>query len=428
MAAVAYSIALIGRKASRTRGFLLREALAVSLSSLWAHKLRSGLTLIGIVIGITSIIAISSITTGLDLYFKEKIANLGLNVFVLNRMGLFQGNFAQWMEALRKSKVLVREDADAIRQNCPLVAQLGTHIESQKDLKYKGRDLENIKLNGHSANMITIGLVKIGQGRYFTDQEDEHREAVCFIGTSVEEKLFVGGEDPIGKEIYISGHPFTVIGVAEKQGTVFGQDQDDFADIPTETYIKMFGGKDWLHFHMRSMSQDSMQAAMDQVRMVMRARHKLPPGRDDDFGFITSSSIQDLWTQLTGTIFFVATLVVSISMVVGGIVIMNIMLASVIERTREVGLRKSLGARRRDIMMQFLIESVALACIGGIAGIALAFGLVQLITFTTPLPAVYPLWAPLLSFALCSAVGIIFGIYPARKAALMDPISALRVE
>jgi putative ABC transport system permease protein len=250
---------------------------------------------------------------------------------------------------------------------------------------------------------------------------------VCFLGHDVAERLFPG-VDPVGKELRVRGLGLTVIGVAAKKGSFLGFSQDNYVKVPYRLHRKLFGGNRSINISVRAADPADMETAIDEVRAVLRARHHLDPGDVDDFNVVTAEGINSLWRNLTATIFSVALFVVGISLVVGGIVIMNIMLVSVVERTREIGVRKAVGARQRDIVMQFLIESTLLSCLGGAVGIAIAYGASAALAANTPLPARFPPWAPAVAFVVCSAIGVFFGIHPARRAARLDPIEALRTE
>jgi putative ABC transport system permease protein len=258
------------------------------------------------------------------------------------------------------------------------------------------------------------------------DWEEYHSRFAAIIGWEVGEKLFPG-IDPIGKEIHIDDHWYTIVGVGEKRGTVLGFSQDNYVKVPLSTFEKIYGSRRNVNISVRA-KEGKMQEAQDQARLAMRTIHKLDYHAEDDFGLISSESVNQLFDLLTRTIFSVSLFVVSISLVVGGIVIMNIMLVSVVERTKEIGIRKAVGARQQDVVNQFLVEAVVLCCVGGAGGVAVAWGISWLIASLTPLPSSFPLWAPLLAFGLSTLIGVFFGIYPARRAGKLDPIEALRAE
>jgi putative ABC transport system permease protein len=300
-------------------------------------------------------------------------------------------------------------------------------VHTSRKVTRGANEVEDVDIGGVDPGIVEIEPYEVDQGRNVNDDENARAAAVCFIGQDIVANLF-GTIDPIGKSMRIDGREFTVIGTAKKKGSVFGQSRDNFVKIPYGTFARMFGSRRSVNISVKAAAGVPLQDSMDQCRVVLRARHHLRYGDEDDFGIVTAEGVNDLWKNLTATIFLVATFVVGISLVVGGIVIMNIMLVSVIERTREIGVRKAIGARERDIRLQFLVESVTLSCVGGAIGVAAALALSWLIRTYSPLPASFPLWAPLLSFGICVAIGIFFGLQPARKAARLNPIEALRTE
>ena len=287
--------------------------------------------------------------------------------------------------------------------------------------------LSNVGLNGGTANWIMLGNTQLGAGRYFTEIEDRHHATVAVLGADVKNNLF-GDSDAIGKTIKIEGRPFTVIGVAVAKGSVFGQSQDAFVDVPIETYFQIYSAHQGIAYAARALDQTVLEQSKDEMRMLLRARRHLRPGQNDNFSVISSDALVGAWDNLTGAIAATAVAVVSVFMVVGGVVIMNIMLAAVTERTHEIGIRKSVGARRQDILNQFLVESSMLAGIGGLIGVSFAWMVAVLVRTATPVPMAVPLSAVLLGVTLSVAVGLFFGIYPAQRASKLDPIEALRVE
>jgi putative ABC transport system permease protein len=406
-----------------TAGFV--EYVSVAMDSLRANKLRSFLTLLGIIIGITSIISVISIINGLDIYWKQKVSNFGPNTFVITQFPITT-NFDKFIEMLKRNPEVRSEDAEAIRRHCASCDQVGIEAHKEVRVRYQNRSLEQIDMGGMTPNIMEIEGHHVEQGRSLTEWEDEHSRFVTVIGYEVAEKLFPGA-DPIGKDLQIGDHWFTVVGVGEKRGTVFGFSRDNYVKVPFSTFQKIYGSRRTVNISIKARLGE-MQQAEDQARLVMRNRHKLDYHAEDDFGLITSESVNQLFDLLTRTIFTVSLFVVGISLVVGGIVIMNIMLVSVVERTKEIGIRKAVGARQQDVINQFLVESVVLCCAGGVGGVVMAYGISSLISSFTPLPSSFPLWAPVLAFVLSTVIGIFFGLYPARRAGRLDPIEALRAE
>ena len=403
-----------------------REAFWIALEALRTHKLRSFLTLLGVVIATTTLIVVMSIVNGMNLYISDRIANLGANVFIVHQYQWAQG-YEYWLKAQRRNKPIRMEDFQFLEENLKGYKNIGADCRLWRgaDIRYKKHTLYEVTVSGATPSMIDIGQQQVEYGRYFAEADYQHAAKVCFIGQDLVEEFFPG-LDPIDKEVLVRGLPFRVIGVARKIGTTFGQSQDNFVHIPLTTLQRTFTSRPQLGVSVQAWDARQMMILEDEVRALMRARHHLPYKEDDDFGINASDTLMDAWRRLTGTIFAVTIGIVAVFMVVGGIVIMNIMLASVTERTHEIGIRKSLGARRRDILMQFLIESSVMAGVGGLLAILLSFGISKLvdIVFTSSVP----LFAVVVGLVLSTGVGLFFGLYPASKAAKLDPIEALRTE
>jgi putative ABC transport system permease protein len=403
-----------------------REAFWIALEALRSHKLRSFLTLLGVVIATTTLIVVMSIVNGMNLYISGRIANLGANVFILHQYQWAQG-YEYWLKARRRNKPIRIEDFEFLKENLKGYKSMGadSRLWRGADVRHKTHTLYEVSISGVTPSMIDIGQQQVEFGRYFTESDYNHSSMVCFIGQDLVEEFFPG-LDPLDKEVQVRGLPFRVIGVARKIGTTFGESQDNFVHIPLSTLKKTFMARPQLAVSVQAWDARQMMVLQDEVRALMRARHHLPFQEDDDFGINASDTLMDAWRRLTGTIFAVTIGIVAVFMVVGGIVIMNIMLASVTERTHEIGIRKSLGARRRDILMQFLIESSVMAGVGGLLAVILSFGISKLvdIVFTSSVP----LFAVVLGLLLSTGVGLFFGLYPASKAAKLDPIEALRTE
>jgi putative ABC transport system permease protein len=404
-------------------GFL--DYVGVALDSLRANKLRSFLTLLGITIGITSIIAVISLIQGMDRYWKTKVSNFGPNTFVITQYPILT-NFDKFLEAVRRNPEVHADDAERLRRFCTSCEAVGVETHRNVRVHYGRQSLDTIDLGGLTPNILEIEGKKIDAGRDFLDWEEDHSRYVTVIGSEIAEKLFPG-IDPIGKEMQIDDKWYTVIGVGERRGSVFGFSQDNYVKVPLSTYQKNYGLRRSVNISIKA-REGEMQQAEDQARLAMRTLHKLGYHEEDDFGVITSEGVNQLFSTLTSTIFSVSLFVVGVSLIVGGIVIMNIMLVSVVERTKEIGIRKAVGARQQDVVNQFLVESVVLCCAGGLAGVLIAAALSWLMATFTPMPSSFPLWAPFVAFVLCTIIGVFFGIYPARRAGRLDPIEALRSE
>jgi putative ABC transport system permease protein len=402
-----------------------REAFWIALEALRTHKLRSFLTLLGVVIATTTLIVVMSIINGMNLYIADHIANLGANVFILYQFN-WTTSYEELLKALRRNKAIRIEDFEFLRDNVKGYKNIGAEAGlGNTEVKYKGHLMYEVNISGETPNMIDIGQAKVESGRYINDTDYQHESMVCFIGHDLVDEFFPG-LDPIDKDINVRGIPFRVIGVAARIGSTFGQSQDKFVQIPLTTFQKVFMARPNLAVSVQAWDAQQMMVLEDEVRALMRARRHVPYKEDDNFGINASDTIMAMWHQITGTIFAVTVGIVAVFMVVGGIVIMNIMLASVTERTHEIGIRKSLGARRGDILMQFVIEASLLALTGGAIGVLLSLMISKIVnvffTSTVPLSAV------LVGLFLSAAVGLFFGIYPASKAANLEPIEALRTE
>ncbi len=406
------------------------EAARIALTSIWSHKLRSFLTLLGVIIGVAVVTAVATVIEGANVYIEEKIATLGSGVFRLQKASITGfGNFEKFLEALRKNPDLTIEDMMALRQSATLAEHIVGQDGSARMVKYGSASLESVGVQGVSPNNIYVSSLEVEQGRYFTEYDDENKKDVCFIGADVVKGLFPA-EDPIGKEIKVGRDTFTVIGVAKSIGSVMGMSQDNFVQLPLKTFLKTIGNRKSASFLIivRAKEGVPLEAVQDQVRVLMRSRHKLDYNQPDDFSVATDEVTQQMFGTITGTVAAVAFPVVGISLVIGGIVIMNIMLATVTERTKEIGIRKSLGATRRDILIQFLVESSMLSGVGGLIGLLLAVLIMTVIGRFAPVPVAIPFWAPFIAISVSTLTGLFFGIYPANRAAKLDPITALRAD
>ncbi|MGD1101496.1 MAG: ABC transporter permease [Terriglobia bacterium] len=409
-----------------------REAFWIAVEALRAHKLRTFLTLLGVVIATTTLIVVMSIINGMNLYIADHIANLGANVFIVHRLQWAQGYEAR-LKAMRRNKPIRIEEFEFLRDNLKDYRNIGAEADLQtinSSARYQNHSVYDVDIAGITPNMIDIGEQKVESGRYVTESDYQHESMVCFIGQDLVDAFFPS-VDPLDKEIMVNGIPFRVVGVAEKIGSTFGQSQDNFVQIPLTTYRKFFSARPALLVNVQAWDAEQMLTLEDQTRALLRARRHVPYREDDTFGIDASDTIMETWHQITAAVFGVTIGVVAVFMVVGGIVIMNIMLASVTERTHEIGIRKSLGARRRDILTQFVIESSVMAGLGGGLGVLLALMVSEVVNLLVG-PGFFnssiPLSAVLVGLVLSVSVGLFFGIYPASQAAKLDPIEALRTE
>jgi putative ABC transport system permease protein len=402
------------------------ETLRLSLDTLRSHKLRSFLTLLGVILAVTTLVAVMSVVEGLNLYISDRVANLGANAFVVDRFGIIT-KWEDWVRAQRRPLLTV-DDYQALLDRMQLAERIAAVEGTTQDVRY-GNDLsEDVRIIGVTPVYPEVRNLVVAAGRFLMDADELHRSPVCVLGADVAQRFF-SHVDPIGKSLRAGSQQYEVVGVARAIGSVFGQSQDNFVMIPFSTYEKTWHAPhDSITLFVQARSAELLDAAQDEARLILRAHRHVRYEDPDNFGIIAPTSITGLWEELTRNIFALAVWLSAVFSVVGGVVIMNIMLASVTERTHEIGIRKSLGARRRHIITQFLVESAALACVGGIVGIALALGISELVRALTPMPISTPARAIILALLLSTAVGLFFGIYPAVRASRLDPIEALRVE
>jgi putative ABC transport system permease protein len=402
------------------------EAVRIATASLWAHKMRSVLTLLGVVIGVTSVIAVVSLISGLNRYVAEKVVTLGADVFMINRSPSIITNVDQWEDAQKRRKFHY-DDYEALRDACRSCDAVAANMQKVGQVKYGTDYLSDSNILGFTSEMPAVLSRELAEGRYFTRIDDERAAPVCDVGYDIVDKL-LPGSNPLGKVIKVDTGTCEIIGVATKRGSVMGQSQDNWVIMPLTTYQAMYARDDSVRLWVKAAGTKALDPTMDEVRMILRGRRHLKYADKDDFAMETNASFLSIWSSISGTFFGVTIGIASISLIVGGIVIMNIMLVSVTERTREIGLRKSLGARQSDIRMQFLIESSTIAAVGGVCGVILGILLAKIVSLTTSLPSSVQIWSVLMGLIVATSVGLFFGVYPAAKAARLDPVVALRSE
>ncbi len=391
-----------------------------------AHKLRSFLTLVGVILAVTTLVTVISFVEGMNKYVAERIANLGSNVFGVDRFGVIT-SLEEFIRARRRPP-LTHDDYRFLKEHLTYSKEIAAVQFWRAEVRYAGELLADVRLQGVTPNFTEVTNIVLGSGRLLNETDDRHRAPVCFVGPDISTRFFPH-TDPVGKQIRVGSQMYQIVGVGAPLGSVFGQSQDNYVHIPMGTFEKSWQPREYsLRMFVQAWNTELIPEAQDEVRVLMRAKRHVRYSDRDNFAIVTSATFMTLWEQITGNIARMAVGLTMVFLVVGGVVIMNIMLASVTERTREIGIRKSLGARRRHIIMQFLMESATLSLTGGMLGVLLAYALGALITAATPLPIHLPLGAVLLGLSLSTAVGLFFGIYPAMRAARLDPIVALRFE
>jgi len=405
----------------------LGEAIHIALASLWAHKMRTVLTLLGVVIGVSSVIAVVSIVNGLNRYIAEKVFNLGADVFLINRGPTIPLTIDDYEET-QKHKKFTLDDYEAVLDACKSCREVGATLNNlNTQTKHGVNYLKDTNLRGWTPSLTRIYDTDLVAGRHITPADMIRSAPVCTVGWDIAEDL-LPGEDPIGKEITIDGHPCQVIGVGKKQGSALGVSRDNWAVTPISTFQKYYGTDQSLRIWVKAASAERMRETVDEVRQIVRGRRHLAFGDKDDFRVENAASFLQIWASISSAFFVAMIAIAAISLVVGGIVIMNIMLVSVTERTREIGLRKSIGARQSDILLQFLIESSTIATIGGLWGVIFGVLLAKLVSWVSPLPSAIEAWPMVAGLIVAISVGLFFGIYPASRAARLDPVVALRAE
>jgi putative ABC transport system permease protein len=403
----------------------VRDNLTQCFSALRSHKLRTSLTILGLTMGVATLITVMTIVQGANLYVEQKIANLGTNVFQIARTPFAVTDFNIIIKALKYKKIEA-EDMRAIAEGCQDCEEVGATASSSVRARSGDKEVTDVSLYGQTANMADIDTRTVELGRYFTPSEAEHRADVCLIGDTLVQQLFLG-MDPIGKTLRVGNDELIVIGVMEKIGSVLGQDQDNFVMVPLPVFLRMQGIHTSVTINVKT-SKENFEKAQDEAELILRARRHLSGKMENDFFIGTKESYMALWRSISSAFFGVFILVSAISVVIGGIVIMNVMLVSVTLRRREIGVRRAVGATKSDILRQFMAESVMQCIVGGLAGVSMGFLVAMLLRTYTPFPASVQTWVAGMGVILSSVVGLFFGIYPAVRASQLDPIVALRTD
>ena len=404
-----------------------KEALKLALQSLWANKLRSVLTLLGMVIGVASVITVVTLTNGAKQFVTSKINSYGASVVTITKMPQTFITLEEYL-SFQKRRDVSYDDYKAVLSECKSCVSVGAQRNTTGKVVYQTRSTTDTGVRGWTWTMPAISNLNIDEGRSFTEVEDEHSAHVAIVGYDVVDNV-LGGADPLGKEIRVDGTPYTVIGVGERQGKALGMSMDNWVAIPLTTFLHSYDAHRSLDIYVNTGGGgEVMDNVSDQLRTIMRARRHLAPGTPDAFSIDTSATFGNLLTKMLNNFGIVVVAIAGISLVIGGIVIMNIMLVSVTERTREIGVRKALGARRNDILMQFLIESATMSLAGGVVGVIGGITVAKLVTLLISFPSEVEIWSIVVSLFVATAVGLFFGVYPAYKAAELDPITALRAE
>lgn len=403
------------------------ESVSIALGSLWANKLRTFLTLLGIIIGVLTIVAVVSVIQGLNQYVYSRMAFFGANDFTVSKFSMIGGSLKDYKEQLKR-KDLRLEDMKVIREGCKTCELVGASVSTSRNVTYRNQSIKDVEVRGVTSLDHLIGtVIELESGRHIQREDEEHSRPVCVIGYDIVEKLFPF-TDPLGKWLKVGQHNFIIVGIGKKKGKILGFSQDNYLRIPLTTFHKIYGSRRSIQVNIHTSSQEQMEKAQEEVRTILRSRRKLSFKDKDDFSFRTSETFIQFYKSATSSIYIAMIAISSIALIVGGIVVMNIMLVAVTERTKEIGIRISVGARRKDILFQFLIESSVLSATGGVIGILLGFIIAKIVSALTPLPSALDPVSVLLAILVSTSIGLFFGMYPANRAAKLNPIEALRTE
>lgn len=407
----------------------LLEGVRIALGSLRSHKLRTFLTLLGNIVGTMSVIAVVSLINGVDIYARHEVLSEGSNVFTVSRVNMYEilTDFDAFLDSLNNPD-LTLDDRDWLADRMETAAAVGASLERSAGVRAGSRSYDGVELRGKTADYPLLEDVPLHSGRHITRQEVAASQPAVVLGWEVARDLFPSRDDPTGETVKIGGRHFHVVGVVEDRGTVLGSSRNRFAVVPITSFMKAFGSRESVDLKIAALDLTELEDAKDEARFLMRQRHRLRPIEDDDFGIVTMDELLGIWSGVSSAIYAALVPLVGISLVVGGIVLMNIMLVSVTERTREIGVRKAVGARRLAILWQFLVEAVTLSLAGGVLGIAIGLSLALLIAAATPLPFAFAWWSVALGLIVTFVIGLAFGTYPAWKASGLDPVEALRHE